>query len=459
MPTRIWGSLSVRDGQYRYFIKVATSITNLEAVRNIPVRTQQDYIPLHRICTIGYDQKTKLGYHIYNGEPGLVLTVQKQAQARMNELMPALYEAISHFKTDYPTLRFESSRDQKFLLDAGIDNLRQDIYYGGILTIALLFLFLGHWSAPTLMSISIPLSLVISVIFFYWLDVSFNIISLSGVALGIGMLIDNSIVVIDHISRKRKNGNSLTESAIQGTNEMVVPVVSQVLTTVAVYAPLVLLHGIAGDLVKDQAKALTISLGVSLIVAFVLAPMLYKILLTWLSKGQIKDDTIFYKWVERGYHRMIDHILRHKPIYFMITLIMMPLGFWIATKLPVRTLPKIEKTESLLRLDWNESIDAAENYSRCQALLAQIKPYLVQYEADIGIKQFILQDAPQAIQEAEVYYACRSEAGKDSADRKVTSWLAQQYPATNWQILDAPNALRNFSHRPADAGSQICPDQ
>jgi multidrug efflux pump subunit AcrB len=435
------GSLSIRDGQYRYFVRVANSIADIESIKNIAVPVSQNYIPLHRLAKVNRTAAQSLSYHIYDTTQGLVLTIQKQADARMTDLMSRLNTAIHTIKKDYPQLDFAVSRNQSFLLDAGIDNLKQDIVYGGALTILLLFLFLGHWSAPTLMSISIPLSLVISIVFFYLFDISFNIISLSGIALGIGMLIDNSIVVIDHISRKRKTGLSLIESAVQGTEEMTAPVISQVLTTVAVYAPLVLLHGMAGDLIKDQAKALTISLLVSLLVAFVLAPLLYKYLISWISKGQIKEDTIFYRWIERGYHRMIDHILRYRLVYFLFTIALMPVGFWIATRLPVRALPEIEKTESLVKIDWNEEIDAQQNKKRTEEIILLIKSTVLSSESDIGIKQYVLQEEKSNIQSCDLYYICKSETEKNEVDRSVHHWMLNHYPKAIVKIEAAANAF------------------
>ncbi|HNR07579.1 MAG TPA: efflux RND transporter permease subunit [Saprospiraceae bacterium] len=435
------GSLSIRDGQYRYFVRLAQTLHDPETIRKIPVQARQGSIPLDRLCRVDLVPEPRLGYHVYQDEEGLVLTIKKQAGARMHELMPRLYDAIGLLRKDYPGVRFEISQDQSFLLVAGIDNLKQDILYGGILTIALLFLFLGHWSAPSLMSISIPLSLVIGVVFFYLFGLSFNIISLSGLALGIGMLIDNSIVVIDHISRKRKSGLSLEESAVSGTVEMAPPVISQVLTTVVVYAPLVLLHGMAGDLIGDQAKALTISLFVSLLIAFGLAPLLYKVLLSRLSRGEIREDTVFYRWVEKGYHRMIRHILRYRPIYFVLTLLMMPAGFWIARFLPVRALPETQKTESLIRIDWNEPIDAGENRRRHGLLTEQIRPFILASEADIGITQYLLQDSRQTVQQGSLYYACSSDADRSKADEAALAWVRTHFPAASLELEEAPNAF------------------
>jgi multidrug efflux pump subunit AcrB len=358
----------------------------------------------------------------------------------MNDLSPRITDAVKQLSIEFPKFNFATTRDQTFLLEAGISNLNQDLLYGGALTVALLFLFLGNWSSPALMSINIPLSLIISFVFFYIFHVSFNIISLSGLALGIGMLIDNSIVVIDNINRKQKSGISVEESAVQGTNEVIVPVISQVLTTIAVYAPLLMLNGLAAPLIYDQSIALTISLGVSLLVAFVLSPVLYRLLLKARS-GKMKDDTIFFTFLLKNYHRMISHILRRRGVYFSVTLIIMPLGFWLMTKIPVSSLPKIEKKDGLFLIDWNEQVDARENLKRTQHLLSAISRMTKLTEADVGIKQFLLQDGNNAIQNTEIYYSCDDEPAKYRLDELVKKQISTEFPTAVLRIIDAPNAF------------------
>lgn len=435
------GGLSIKDGQYRYFVKLQNSLETVAAINALPVRLNDgSVITLDKISTIEEEPEKQTGYHLYNGKAGLVITIQKQPGSRMNEMVPAIKKAVEIFEKDYPQVEFALSQDQTFLLDAGISNLKQDLLYGGILTVLLLFMFLGNWASPSLMSISIPLSLIITFIFFYLFNISFNIISLSGLALGVGMLIDNSIVVIDNITRKRSEGLSMEQSSVEGTNEVIAPVISQVLTTVAVYAPLILLSGMAGALVTDQAIGLTISLGVSLLVAFVLAPLLYKLFLKT-PPEKLKDDTVFYKWVSGGYHRMIRHILRHKLLYFLVTLLIMPAGFWLAQKIPVSALPQIEKKESLVLIDWNDPIDAQENLRRTRQLLAVIQPQCINTETEVGVKQFLLQQDNNTIQKTDIYFSCKKETVKLAADRLIRQWMLQKYPGAGFQIIDAPNAF------------------
>jgi multidrug efflux pump subunit AcrB len=435
------GGLSVRDGQYRYFVKLQHVLENENAVAALPVRLKDGtVIPLSRIAKVGLQKEKPTGYHLYNGREGLVITIQKQPDSRMDLLVPQVKAAVELFKADYPQVDFLFTQDQTFLLDAGIDNLQQDLVYAGILTVLLLFAFLGNWASPLLMSISIPVSLIITFIFFYLFNISFNIISLSGLALGIGMLIDNSIVVIDNITRHRRANVNMLQSAIDGTNEVIVPVISQVLTTVAVYAPLILLSGIAGALVLDQAIALTISLAVSLMVAFILAPLLYRLLLR-ASPEKLRKEPLLYRVTARLYHRMIRHILRFKPIYMGLTILLMPAGLWFAGKIPIRSLPQIEKTESLVKIDWNEPVDVGENLRRIKGLDSMLKKVVTVTEAEIGIQQFLLKHESNTVQQAEFYYACNSETGKIRADTLTSRWMRTYYPGAVFATEDAPNAF------------------
>ncbi|MCX6300237.1 MAG: efflux RND transporter permease subunit [Bacteroidetes bacterium] len=263
---------------------------------------------------------------------------------------------------------------------------------------------------------------------------------MSGLALGIGMLIDNSIVVVDNITRKRKSGLNISESIVEGTNEVIVPVISQVLTTVAVYLPLILLNGMASILLFDQSIALTISLAVSLLVAFVLAPILYKYLFKD-SPENLKEDTILYKLISRSYHKMITHILKFKPFYLGVTILIMPIGIFLGNTLPINSLPAIEKRETLLHIDWNEPVDAVENLKRVKELQEVIRKEVEVTEAEVGIKQFILPQEYNSIQKAEVYYKNKSQNEKYNTDKFVYSWLKNNFSKCSIRIIDAPNAF------------------
>lgn len=435
------GNLNVRNGKYRYFLRFSNSINSLEKLSSLPVRKSDgSIILLNQIASIDMEPEEPAGYHLYNEQESIVVTVHKQSESKMNELLPAIKTAIGKFEKDYPNLQFYITQNQNFLLDAGIDNLIQDLVLGGILTILLLFLFLGNWVPPVIMGISIPLSLIITFIFFYIFNITFNIISLSGLALGVGMLIDNSIVVVDNIIRKRKEGYGVLQSSIEGTNEVVRPVISQVLTTIAVYLPLILLHGLAGILVFDQSIALTISLCVSLFIAFFFIPLLCSLFINRSNKV-IYGEAAFYKWISRYYHRMIDRILKRKLFYFILTISLMPVGFFVAKYIPITNLPAIEKKEGLIKIDWNEPIDATENLKRTRAIQSLIKPLTQYTEAEVGIQNFLFGSENRNIQMLDLFYSCKSEFDRRKVNKKMSDWLSLNYPFAKHDITDAPNAF------------------
>lgn len=434
------GSLSIRDGQYRYFVKVTNQVEDASDLARLPVRTPGGVVPLERLAQVSSVSAPPTGYHLFNGVEGLVITVQKQPRSKMNELTPRIAAEVAALRRDYPQVRFALTQDQSFLLRAGIENLYQDLLYGGLLAVAVLFLFLGNAASATLMSISIPVSLIITFVFFWCFDLSLNIISLSGLALGIGMLIDNSIVVLDSITRQRRSGLTMVDACALGVQQVVAPVLSQVLTTVAVYAPLVLLSGLAGALVFDQAIALTISLGVSLLVAFVLAPLLYRLFLPR-DTQPLRDDTRFFRWVAHGYHQLVDWVFRYKGLVLFTAFALMALGGWLLVNAPVTALPAIERQETLLALDWNEPIDAAENLRRVRRLDQELATLATVREAEVGLRQFLLQPEDNTPARADFYYACRSQAERIRLDARLQTWLKRNYPRAIFELRPAPNAF------------------
>lgn len=435
------GSLSIKDGQFKFFVKLANKLENANQIAEIPLRLKDGTTSsVGKFATIEYVNNEPQGYHLYKGKESLVLTVQKQSNARMNDLVPKIDDLVKVFKQDYPRIDFFLTQDQTFLLNEGIGNLTQDLWFAGGVCILLLFLFLGNYASPILMGISIPVSLLLTFIFFYLFGISFNIISLSGLALGIGMLIDNSIVVLDSITRRRREGLSIDDSCILGVEDVVSPVISNVLTTVAIYAPLIYLSGLAGALIFDQAIALTISLAVSLLVAFCLNPVMYKYLLKNDSQ-HLKEDTRFYLAISGAYHKMINHVFKFKVKYFVFTLLIMPLGFVLFYFVPISTLPKITETDTQLKIDWNSSIDAKENSSRIQKMATFLDQNTVFWEADIGIKQFLFQNENSDLQQSELFYKCVSEDQKLLVDQYVSKWFKDYYPDAMFSLNAAPNAF------------------
>lgn len=434
------GQLSIKDGQYRYFVRMANRLDDLDEIKKLPLTTPNgEVISLQQLADVKFETEKVLSYHLYGQQEGLVITVHKQNSAKMTELIPLVYEAIALFKTDYPQVDFELTQDQSTLLNAGIDNLTTSLIYGGMFAFAVLFLFMGNFKMPIIMGITLPVSLTISFLLFRAVGLSINIISLSGLALGLGMLIDNAIIVIDNITRKRKDGLDIIEACVSGVNEVMAPLISSVLTTLAVFVPLIFLNGLSGSLFYDQAVSVAIILGTSLMVAFILLPLLYRVFFEK-SKKQVKEDSKLFLLTLSLYKAFYNLIWRFKAISFILLLALIPLTYFVLTDFEKTGLPDIEKTETLLTINWNEPIDAEANKERVSSLINALEGEPIN-ESDIGISQFLLSVEDGRVENAQIYLKFNSREEKGSAEQWIANYFLQRHANATLAIEDAPNAF------------------
>lgn len=434
--------ISVKDGQFRYYLRLATRVNSPRDIETLPVASPSGaIIPLGRLATVNYEPQEMLGYHLFGTKEALVITVHKQATAKMNELIPALKDALELFKDDYPQVEFEITQDQSNLLNAAISNLSTSLLFGGIFAFAVLFVFMKDFRIPIIIGVSLPSSLLISFLIFYFFDLSINIISLSGLALGIGMLIDNAIIVLDNITRKREGGLSLFEACVAGVNEVMGALISSVLTTLAVFVPLVFLSGISGALFFDQAVAVAAILSVSLAVAFILLPMLYFLFFSRSKKKEDQGESRFFSGVLRLYDTVYSRIMGNRKVSFLVFVLLIPLGLLFSQVLKTEGLPEIEKLDATLEVDWSEPISAEENRARVLRLMESMEGSFSQAEADVGVRQFLLFGGENSIQQSLLYFLFPSTEEKEQALAKLDDFLKQNYPAAVFALGDAPNAF------------------
>ena len=433
------GSLSVKDGQYHYYLRVASQTGDVASLQRLtlPLDSGQ-FVYLHEVAHIQTDQATVQGSHLFNNQEGLVITVHKQAQANMQSVMDEVDQSVTRFQQEYPQAAFSMTQDQSSLLTAGINNLTTSLLFGGLFAFAVLFLFMGDYRTPIVVGISLPTSVLISFLFFYLFKLSINIISLSGLALGIGMLIDNAIIVLDNIQRHRQAGQPLVESCIRGVNEVMSSLISAVLTTLAVFVPLVFLSGIGGALFYDQAVSIGVILSVSLLVAFILLPLLYQLFMRR-SITQPTQDSRLYRLILQGYERLFDICFSYKKVALGISLVLIPVSLLTLIILPIQGLPPIEKNELLLHIDWNEPISVEENQRRTTHLLEQVSYQVA--EADVGLTQFLLDQQDRETNQAELYLRFEHNQHKDDASIELRHILVDSYPQATFQLGDAPNTF------------------
>lgn len=431
------GNLLIRDGQYQYNIRFNTRLRDVSDIRQIPVNLNGKVVNLSEIADIELQPQLPGGNIRFNHKDAVSLAVIKQSDAKMADLEDALHFLVEQFKSDYPDLEFSVARDQTRLLDYSINNLGQSLLFGGLLAFLAMFLFLQERKAPWLIGISIPVSLIISLLFFYLAGLSINIISLSGLVLGVGMMIDNSIIVIDNITQYRQRHVKLDKACYEGTNEIIRPLISSVLTTCAVFVPLIFMKGMAGALFFDQAVAVSIGLAVSLIVSITLLPTLYRIFYRRNEDVAKKTTYPFYfNWYEKGLKIMF----RNQFLTVFSVVIMIGASILLYWILPVTRFPEVSQDETVLNIDWNEPVTLQENNKRVYDLLAslsEVPEYIIE---EAGKQQYLLRTGEEAGTSENHLYIKTSNSGKlDKIKDGISGYLTKNYGSCDFTFSETDN--------------------
>lgn len=428
------GSMTVRDGYYEYNIKFSTLLRTSEDVENIYIRKGERIFQLKDLAEVKIAPEKETGLSMSNGKRAVSLAVIKQADENMDNMKEALAEVTEHFARVYPDIEFGISRNQTELLDYTISNLKQNLSLGFIFICIVAILFLGDVKSPAIIGLSMVVSIVISFLFFYLFNMSLNIISLSGLILALGMMIDSSIIVTENISQYRAKGYSLEEACAAGTNEIITPMLSSTLTTIAVFVPLVFMSGIAGAIFFDQAFAVTVGLLVSYFTGIMLLPVLYKLIYsippvkkTWWNKkinNPIKAHTM-----DKAYDAGVDFIFRHKTVSLLSVVLAVPLCVLLFIVIPNSRMPVIDQNELIAHVEWNENIHVDENRQRVGKLFGETVQNETEHTAYIGQQQFILnRDQELSISEAELYFKTNKTSDIPPLQEKVDKWFKNHYP-------------------------------
>lgn len=430
------GSMTVRDGYYEYNIKFSTLLRTAEDVENIYLRKDDRIVRLKDFCKVNIVPVKEKGVSLSNGKRAVTLAVIKQADENMDKMKNSLVGTMEYFRRVYPDIDFSISRNQTELLDFTISNLQQNLSLGFLFICLVAVLFLGDVKSPLVIGLSMVVSIVISFVFFYLCHMSLNIISLAGLILALGMMIDSSIIVTENISQYRERGYSLRRACITGTSEVVTPMLSSSLTTIAVFAPLIFMSGIAGAIFYDQAFSVTVGLLVSYFTGIMLLPVLYLLVYRagihtrkrkWLSftfNNPVKDHTL-----DRFYDAGVDRVFRHKTFSVLFCAVSIPLCVFFFFFIDKERMPGIEENELVVRIEWNENIHVDENRKRVDALFKELDGRSLEQTASVGRQDFILnRERELSSSEAELYFRTETSGEIAPLEQEIYRRLKERYP-------------------------------
>jgi len=265
----------INRGRFQWYLRPVGDFQSIEDIKQVVVARRGDrLVTVNDIAEVLDDYKEADNITHFNGAPSIGILVQKEAGANTSRVSESVYEVLGELEEEYAEMDIAVAFDQAVFVNDSISNVIWSIIVGGIFAFLILFFFLHDIRNPVNIGMSIPISIIATFALLYFSGITLNMMSLGGLALGVGLLVDNSIVVLENIFRHREMGEDRFEAAGKGAREVAMAVTASTFTTISVFLPIVFVEGVAGQLFRDQALTVAFSLLCSLIVSLTLLPML-----------------------------------------------------------------------------------------------------------------------------------------------------------------------------------------
>ncbi len=316
-------------------LRAVGEFKSLEEIKQLVISTSGgNIIQLSDVADVNKTTKEKENLSLINGKQGVMYQLTKQSDANIVTVTDNIISAINEIKADYPELDIQMLTTTADYIKTSVDNVVKTAFQSALIAVFVLLVFLRDPRTSVIIGISIPTSIVATFAMMYLKSMTMNTISMGGIVIGIGMLVDNSVVVLENIFTYHKNGFSPKEAASKGANEVAMAVTASTLTTIAVFGPLIFVSGMIGQLLQDLAYTICFALLASLVVSLTFVPMACSVLLSRQDKKKVKNkkNNIFTKigngWlfvldsIDNGYQRLLRIALKHRIKTVVIVIIL-----------------------------------------------------------------------------------------------------------------------------------------
>lgn len=366
------GYIQSADG--RLALKVGDKFADLQELENWVLF---DYsvgdvgqIRLSDIADVRLADNAEELYAKINGNDGVLLTVQKSSVASTSGACRNLYDTMERLEEKYEGLHLTALSDQGQYIDLVIRSVLQNLLFGALLATVILLLFLRDLRPTVIVAFSIPISLLFAVVLMYFTGVTLNIISLSGLALGVGMLVDNSIVAIENIYRLRQLGYNAATAAVHGCRQIAGAITASTLTTVCVFVPILFTGGLTRQIFADMGLTIAYSLGASLLVALTLVPALSGKILTGDAAGK-KPNRLLSRMME-NYEKLLRLVLRHKAPVLLGAVALLIVSGLLAVGMGTAFMPEMDSPQVSVSIEMPEDATTAQGREMCDTVIDRI---------------------------------------------------------------------------------------
>ncbi|MDO4369733.1 MAG: efflux RND transporter permease subunit [Clostridia bacterium] len=336
----------VYNADERYIVSIGTKFTSLAELKQVKLfdlgmETVSD-VRLLDVADVTISDNSADLFTKVNGENGIMLSFEKQSTSSTSEVAQRITEASETLMQENPDLHIVEMMNQGDYIRLVVDSVLENLVYGGGLAILVLLLFLLDWRPTLIVALSIPASVVVAFVCMYFCNITLNVMSLSGLALGVGMLVDNSIVSIENIYRLRdEEGLPILTASIRGVNQVGGALLSSTLTTICVFLPVVFITGIARDLFSDMGLTIAFALLASLLVAMTVVPSFAA---TLFKKSRPRKNRLFSA-LQRGYTTLLKGALRIKWLVLLLALALLAFSLVQVKDMGISFMPTVNSEQ------------------------------------------------------------------------------------------------------------------
>ena len=363
----------ISEDNTQYLVRVGDKVTSQKDLANMELLDLGikgiPSVKLSDVADVAIVDNSADTYCRVNGNNGVILTLQKQNNYSTADVADKVAAKMKTLTKENKGFHYVNIMDQGVYIDMVTGSVIQNLLMGAILAVFILLLFLKDIRPTVVIACSIPLSVIFAVVLMYFTGITLNVISLSGLALGVGMLVDNSIVVIENIYRLRKEGVPVKEAAITGAKSVAGAITSSTLTTISVFLPIVFTTGLTKQLFVDMGLTIGYSLVASLIVAVTFVPMMSAGVL---HKVTQKDSKVIYK-LQGLYRNVMTHLLDHKILVVVVTLVLFAGSIVGAMNIGSSLMPSMDSTQMTMTVKMPKGSSMEDTASMTDTIMAKVK--------------------------------------------------------------------------------------
>ena len=357
-----------------YLVRVGDDFEDTDNIKDLVLMDMNldglDPIKLSDVADVVVNSNKDDVYAKVNGNAGIMLTMQKQTGYSTGDVSDKILDRFEELKSEYDGTNFITLMDQGVYIDMVVDSVLSNLLIGAFLAVIILLIFLKDLRPTIVVALSIPISILTAIVLMYFSNVTLNIISLSGLALGVGMLVDNSIVVIENIYRLRALGYSAKEAAIEGAKSVAGAICASTLTTICVFAPIIFTEGITRQLFVDMGLTIAYSLVASLIIALTLVPAMGSAILKNPPKEHRQP---LLNFLQEGYGRLIPMVLKLKPVILLGSLVLLIGSIYLAGTRGTALIPSMGSTQLTLNITTDKEFSADDTHKVADEAMKRIK--------------------------------------------------------------------------------------